>query len=63
MGRRRKALDNQFKAVEQLETQLDQNPEKAIDIAQLQDEIEEEILFDNELESSDENDKQMSFDN
>ena len=24
---------------------------------------EEEILFDNELESSDENDKQMSFDN
>ena len=63
MGRRRKALDNQFKAVEQLETQLDQNPEKAIDISQLQDEIEEEILFDNDLESSDENDKQMSFDN
>ena len=63
MGRRKKALDNQFKAVHQLETQLDQNPEKAIDIEALQEEIEEEILFDSELEKSDENDKQMSFDN
>ncbi len=63
MGRRKKALDNQFKAVHQLETQLDQNPEKAIDIDALQEEIEEEILFDSELEKSDENDKQMSFDN
>ena len=63
MGRRKKALDNQFKAVHQLETQLDQNPEKAIDIDALHDEIEEEILFDSELEKSDENDKQMSFDN
>ena len=63
MRRRKKALDNQFKAVHQLETQLDQNPEKAIDIEALQEEIEEEILFDSELEKSDENDKQMSFDN
>ena len=63
MGRRKKALDNQFKAVHQLENQLDQNPEKAIDIEALQEEIEEEILFDSELEKSDENDKQMSFDN
>ena len=49
MGRRKKALDNQFKAVHQLETQLDQNPEKAIDIEALQEEIEEDIRRFSEL--------------
>ena len=62
MGRRRKALDNQFQAVRELETQLDENPDKALDVSLIDSEIEEgeTLNVDNDTEDKE---KQMSFDN
>ena len=62
MGRRRKALDKQFKAVRELETQLDENPDKALDVSLLESEISESESLSIESNTED-NEKQMSFDN
>ncbi len=62
MGRRRKALDNQFQAVRELETQLDENPDKALDVSLIDSDIKEVESFTIEDEIED-NEKQMSFDN
>ena len=62
MGRRRKALDNQFQAVRELETQLDENPDKALDVSLIDSDIKEVESFTIEDETED-NEKQMSFDN
>jgi len=73
MGRRRKALDKQFKAVRELETQLDENPDKALNVSLLESELSKHetislesnsIAIENDMESDKEdNEKQMSFDN
>tara|TARA_B110000263_G_scaffold6249_1_gene5389 strand:- start:12236 stop:13438 length:1203 start_codon:yes stop_codon:yes gene_type:complete len=73
MGRRRKALDKQFKAVRELETQLDENPDKALDVSLLEPDITEDKLLTIENDTEDklltiendteDNEKQMSFDN
>ena len=62
MGRRRKALDKQFKAVKELETQLDENPDKALNVSLLESEISESESLSIENNTED-NEKQMSFDN
>ena len=62
MGRRRKALDKQFKAVRELETQLDENPDKALNVSLLESEISESESLSIENNTED-NEKQMSFDN
>jgi len=61
-GRRRKALDKKFSNVKDLETQLDKNPEKAIDVSVI------ETAVDNEVpksipDESEESQRQMTLDN
>ena len=41
-GRRRKALDRKFNAVKDLETQLDKNPDKALDVSIIENDVEDE---------------------
>jgi DNA recombination protein RmuC len=53
MGRRRKALDKQFKAVRELETQLDENPDKALDVSLLEPDITEDKLLTIENDTED----------
>mgnify|MGYP001447045303 FL=1 len=59
-GRRRKALDRKFNAVKDLETQLDKNPDKALDVSVIENVIEDE----QENKSKEErNQRQMTLDN
>ena len=60
-GRRRKALDRKFNAVKDLETQLDKNPDKALDVSVIDNDINDE----QEISSNDEekNQRQMTLDN
>ena len=41
-GRRRKALDRKFNAAKDLETQLDKNPHKALDVSIIENVVEDE---------------------
>ncbi len=61
-GRRRNALDKKFSNVKDLETQLDKNPEKALDVTVIDEVIEEEILNPSS-EDSKGNQSQMTLDN
>jgi len=61
-GRRRKALDRQFNAVRGLETQLDKNPDKAIDVSTIET-VFEENLENNSSEESEDSQRQMTLDN
>ena len=61
-GRRRNALDKKFSNVKDLETQLDKNPDKALDVTVIEEVIEEEILNPSS-EDSKGNQSQMTLDN
>ena len=61
-GRRRNALDKKFSNVKDLETQLDKNPDKALDVTVIDEVIEEEILNPSS-EDSKGNQSQMTLDN
>jgi len=58
-GRRRKALDRKFSAVKDLETQLDKNPDKAIDVSVIDEVLDEEVL----KKKVNDNQGQMTLDN
>jgi DNA recombination protein RmuC len=58
-GRRRKALDRKFSTVKDLETQLDKNPDKALDVSEIEEVIDEQILN----KDSKDNQGQMSLEN
>ncbi len=61
-GRRRKALDKKFSNVKDLETQLDKNPEKAIDVSVIENVVDNDVpkSFPDEQEESQ---RQMTLDN
>ncbi|MBK90657.1 MAG: hypothetical protein CL772_05715 [Chloroflexi bacterium] len=58
-GRRRKALDKKFSTVKDLETQLDKNPDKALDVSIIEEVIDEQILN----KKSEDNQGQMTLEN
>ncbi len=60
-GRRRKALDRKFSAVKDLETQLDKNPDKALDVSIIENDVEDEQEFKSKEEER--NQRQMTLDN
>ena len=60
-GRRRKALDRKFNAVKDLETQLDKNPDKALDVSIIENDVEDEQEFKSKEEER--NQRQMTLDN
>ncbi|MBC78077.1 MAG: hypothetical protein CL745_00530 [Chloroflexi bacterium] len=58
-GRRRKALDKKFSTVKDLETQLDKNPDKALDVSIIEEVIDEQVLN----KKSEDNQGQMTLEN
>jgi len=61
-GRRRNALDKKFSNVKDLETQLDKNPDKAIDVSVI-DTVVDSDLPKNIPDESEESQRQMTLDN
>lgn len=61
-GRRRNALDKKFSNVKDLETQLDKNPDKAIDVSVI-DTVVDNDLQKNIPDESEESQRQMTLDN
>ena len=58
-GRRRKALDKKFSTVKDLETQLDKNPDKALDVSIIEEVIDEQVLN----KKTEDNQGQMTLEN